>query len=316
MIAAAISARQIAGGAARVVGLLGERTGGVEAVHHVGAHDAADQQGAREAPAVSVSEAEVVHDDLRPSVDVEQQQDHQDRGADQLGEHAEVVDARHDLDAKHVDDRCEHDKDGPEDDRVLRAVRSGVGAGVSRPADELEAARDLRQHDLPGHRHRGDRDDRPDDVDPARHPGDEVARDALRPLVHRSGERVLARELREAQRDEHLAGEHDQPRPPHRGTSVQEPEAEQLEDAGQDRDVAEASRERGETAQRAVELLLVAEGCEFARVVAGGCCGHSLSSLMRRRSRHRGLVTRRTVVVCERRRCAGHGHPPWGARRG
>ena len=54
------------------------------------------------------------------------------------------------------------------------------------------------------------------------------------------------------------------------GPGVQEPEPEQLEDAGEDRDVAEARGERGEVAQRAVELLLVAEASSRpSRAVAG-----------------------------------------------
>ena len=261
-------------GAARIVGLLRERARGVEAVHHVGAHDPADDERAEVMPAVPGAGAEVVQDDLRAAVEMEDQQDHEEGGADQLREDAEVVDPRHDLDAEHVHDRREDHEDRAEEQGVLRSALGEVEARVGLGAEDLEAGRHLRQHDLPGDRDGGDRDDRPDDVDPAGHPGGEITGHSLGPLVHGSGERVLPRELGEVQRDEHLAGEDDQPGPPHRRTCEPEAEREQLNHAGQDRDVAEARGERGEIAQRAVELLLVAESGKLARIVPGGSCGH------------------------------------------
>ena len=68
---------------ARVVGLLGERPGGVEPVHHVRAHDPADEQRAEVAPRVAGAEAVGVDDDLRSVVQVEQQQDDQ-RGVEPI----------------------------------------------------------------------------------------------------------------------------------------------------------------------------------------------------------------------------------------
>ena len=115
-----------------IVGLLGERPRGVEPVHHVRAHDPADQEGAEVAPRVPGAGAERVEDDRRATVEVEDEQDDQQGGPDQLDDHAEVVDPGHDLDAEHVDDRGEDDQDRAEDQRVLGAVGGAVAAGVGR----------------------------------------------------------------------------------------------------------------------------------------------------------------------------------------
>src|SRR4029079_2625467 len=108
--------------------------------------------------------------------------------------------------------------------------------------------------------------ERADEEQPAGRPRGECRRGLLRPLVDRAGQRILPRQLGEAERDEHLAGEDDRPRPPERGARRQEREAEQLEDAGQDRDVAESGGEAGETAEGAVQRLLVTELGELVRV--------------------------------------------------
>ena len=145
-----------------------------------------------------------------------------------------------------------------------RLVRNVPGVGGA--AEELEVRGDLRQHDLPVDGHGGDRHDRADDVDPAGHPRRVAAGDLLGPLVDRARYRILRGHLHEAQRDQDLAADDDRPRPPHAGTRVQVAEAEQRGDAGQDRDVAEPGRERGEAPQRPVELLLVTEAGKLAAV--------------------------------------------------
>ena len=188
------------------------------------------------------------------------------RRADQLARHADVVDPRHQLDAEHVDRGRDRDQDRAEQQRVLGPVLGQVRARVGRRSEELELGRDLRQDDLPVDRNGGDRDDRADDVDPAGHPRREAARDLLGPLVHRAGDRVLAGHLHEAQRDQDLPEDHDRPRPPHARPGVQVAEPVQRGDAGQDRDVAEAGRERREAPQRAVQFLLVSEACELVGI--------------------------------------------------
>ncbi len=160
-------------------------------------------------------------------------------------------------------DRGDRDQDRPEQQRVLRPSLGAGEAGVGRAAENLELGRDLGQHDLPVDRHGGDRHDRPDDVDPPRHPRRVAGRDLLGPLIDRTGDRILRRHLHEAQGDQDLANDDHRPRPPHARTGVEIAEPEQRRDAGQDRDVAEAGREGREAAQRAVELLLVAEACEL-----------------------------------------------------
>ena len=205
--------------------------------------------------------------------------------------HADVVDPRHQLDAEHVDRRRDRDQDRPEQQRVLRPALGQVRAGVGRGAEELELGRDLGQDDLPVDRNGGDRDDRADDVDPAGHPRREAARDLLGPLIHGPGDRVLAGHLHEAQRDQDLTEDHDRPRPPHARAGVEVAEAVQRGDAGQDRDVAEAGRERGEAPQRAVEFLLVSEARELgtvrspARLWSFYGCHQSTSPVRAQRSR-------------------------------
>src|SRR5207245_2455736 len=128
---------------------LGQRAGGVEPVHHVGAEQAADQQRAEVAPLVPGAVAHGVDDHLGPVVQVEQQQDDQDGGADQLGGYADVVDTRHQLDAEHVDGGGDRDQDRPQQQGVLGPTLGQVGPGVGGAAEELQLGGDLREHDLP-----------------------------------------------------------------------------------------------------------------------------------------------------------------------
>ena len=267
--------------AARVVGLLGQRPRGVEPVHDVRAHDPADDEGAEVAPLVALAEAQGVEHDAGAAAEVDGQQDDQQRRADELEDDPDVVDPCHQLDADHVHDGREDDEDRAEQDRVLGPARGQVGPRVGLVAEDLEGRRDLRQDHLPRDGHRRHRHDRADDHDPARHPRREVAADALGPLIHGAGQRILARELREAQRDGHLPDEDDRPGPPHRRSAEGEPEGEQLEDAGQDRDVAEARRERREAPQRPIEFLLVAEA---RKLVAVRCLYRHVPSSSRRRA--------------------------------
>ena len=103
---------------------------GVEPVHDVGTHDPADEKRAEVAPADGRRRSRALRDDRRCAVRVEEQQDDQEGRADQLGDHAEVVDARHELDAEHVDDRPEGDQDRSQQQRVLRPALGDVSAGV------------------------------------------------------------------------------------------------------------------------------------------------------------------------------------------
>src|SRR3954453_15874231 len=251
MLPTAIIATSMSTPPARPAAAIARRiAGGVEPVEDVRADDAADEEGAEVAPVVAGAGAVGVQHHAGPARDVEREEDDQQRHADQLGRDADVVDPRHQLDADHVDDGREDHEQDAEDHRVLRAARRRVQAGVGVGSGDLERRRDLRKDHLIGDRHRFHRDDRSDDQQPAGHPGREGLGRLLRPLVDRAGERVLAGELGEAQRDEELAEEDDRPRPPERGTGGQEGEPEELEDAGQDRDVAEAGGEAREAPER------------------------------------------------------------------
>ena len=114
----------------------------------------------------------------------------------------------------------------------------------------------------------------------------------LGPVVDRAGDGIARGQLGEAQRDHDLTGEDERPRPPVRRAAEREAEVEELERAGEDRDVGDPRRERGEASERAVELLLVAELGKVG-VVRPGCppalLAHLLPSVPRR-LRPRGRV--------------------------
>ena len=216
----------------------------------------------------------------RPVLDVDDQQQDQAHGADELRDHADVVDARDDAHAHQVDGRREDDHHRGEDERVLREgrvedagvvlVRAGrAGGGRDGAFDELELGRDLGQDHLPGERHGRDRHDLRAEVDPARVPGPRLACEPLRPLVDGARERVVRGELGELQRDRHLPEEDDGPGPDESTAGEQEPEGRRLEHARQDRDVGEPGCEARERPERAVELLLVSEAREVVRVGMG-----------------------------------------------
>ena len=124
----------------------------------------------------------------------------------------------------------------------------------------------MRQRDLVRQRDGGDRDDRRREHHPAGEPGDVRRAEPLGPVVDRARDRIARGELAEAERDHQLAGEHHRPRPPVGRAAEREAEVEELERAGEDRDVADPRREGGEAPERAVELLLVAELVELGIV--------------------------------------------------
>src|SRR5207247_85202 len=89
----------------------------------------------------------------------------------------------------------------------------------------------------------------------------------LRPLEARARDRVVAREPREPERDHQLPDRDDRPAPDEDASDGDEAEGEEREDARRRRDVAERHGERTESAERALQLLLVAEPREI-RLVA------------------------------------------------
>ena len=114
---------------ARVIRLLGERPGRVEAVHHVERHDRPDQEGAEVSPVVPGTGAGRVGEHVgRAAVGVDEEEDDETRGPDELRCDSDVVDSRKDGHAHDVDRRCEDDHDQAEDDRV----HGEIGAEVVR----------------------------------------------------------------------------------------------------------------------------------------------------------------------------------------
>ena len=279
-------------GLARLPGLLAERARGVEAVHDVGRGQRGGEEGAEVAPVVALAEALGLEEDVGAAGDVRREQDDQQDRGDQLDEHAGAVDPRHQLHPEGVDDGREDDQD--------RAQDHGVGGEVvlaGAVADELERAIDLRQGDLVGERHGGDRDDRSGEHHPAPEPGDRRARKLLAPVVDRPGDRVVGGELGEAERHHHLAEEDHRPRPPVGGAAEGEAEVEELEGAGEDRDVADPGGEARELADAAVELLLVAELGELVRLGLG-------SSSFRRHTRPPSWASPARLASWTLRACA------------
>ena len=82
-------------GAPRLHGFLPERTGGVEAVHDVARSQRRDQEGTQEACALTGPVAVGGEEHLRPTVDVDGQNERDQNGGDQLDEDACAVDPRH-----------------------------------------------------------------------------------------------------------------------------------------------------------------------------------------------------------------------------
>ena len=97
------------------------------------------------------------------------------------------------------------------------------------------------------------RDDRAYQHHPAGHPGRGPGSGPLRPLVHRPGEGDPGAEFGEHEGDCELSGQDDQPSPEQQRAAEAEPE--QLEHAGENRDVAESGGEGGKASQRAVQVL-------------------------------------------------------------
>ena len=83
------------------------------------------------------------------------------------------------------------------------------------------------QRDRERRAHRGDREDPGDQIEPAGEPSVGPAGEVLRPLVHRPGDREVAGELGEVQRDDELHQRHDGPRPEQGRPQRRHPDAEQ-----------------------------------------------------------------------------------------
>ena len=135
----------------------------------------------------------------------------------------------------------------PEDQVVQRRNRRWISQ--LEPKDRRQ---DERHRDRDGRR----RQDAGPEVDPAREPAERLVRQALRPLVDRSGHREVARELGEVQRDERLAEDDERPRPEERRAADAEPERDERERPGRDADVAERDREVRQEAERPLQLRL------------------------------------------------------------
>src|SRR5581483_9390356 len=98
-----------------------------------------------------------------------------------------------------------------------------------------------------------------EEVDPAGEPRVRLPGQVLRPLEDRAGDRVVARELGEAERDAELSDRDDRPAPDEHAADRRQAEREEREDAGRRRDVAEGHGKRAEDAEGASKLLAIAE---------------------------------------------------------
>ena len=252
-----------------LLGLLGQLTGRAESDHHVGGHQARDDPG----PDVAGLGARGagVEDHPGPALGVrEEQSDHRD-DADDLAGDADVVDPRHPVHADAVDDggrpragssraaprwprrwarsaRCRRRRTGSRSRSFGRTTCSAIAAAeavtiwamiMNQPANQPT-------------------------ISPAHPP---------RPLVDGAGDRVARGELGEAQRHQNWPTNTIGQVQKKAGPPKREAEAEELEDRGEDRDEGEARRERGEPAERAVQLLFVAE---FGQVRRRPSCRRSV----------------------------------------
>ena len=147
--------------------------------------------------------------------------------------HAERVDERGDDERADGDEREHRRKAG----RVRRVEEDDVRDGpVERGMDAVD---DERDDDRDGR----DRQDLGPEVEPAGEPAERPMRQSLRPLVDRSGDRVVARQLGEAKRHDELAGDDDEPGPEHHRSAETETVAEVAERSRADADEAEGQGE-------------------------------------------------------------------------
>ena len=88
---------------------------------------------------------------------------------------------------------------------------------------------DAVDHEGDDDRDRGHRHDLGPEVEPAGEPAERAVRQALRPLVDRAGDREMARQLGEHERDQRLADDDDRPRPEERRAAQPDADAEVAE---------------------------------------------------------------------------------------
>ena len=179
----------------------------------------------------------------------EQQDEREDEHPEDLGRHADVVERSRRSRTPNALMSV-----------VITSVVMAMNVNMSLHAERRRAGQEvLLAHDPVDHEgddagDRGHRHDLRPEVEPAGEPAERPMREALRPLVDRAGDRVVARQLGEAERDEELAGDDDQPRPEHRRPAEAEADAEVAERPGRDADEAEREREVREEPERPVQL--------------------------------------------------------------
>jgi hypothetical protein len=178
----------------------------------------------------------------------EDQREHQH--AEDLGRDPDVVQDGDEPDPERIDDgRDDQRRDGDEREHVAHAQRRrGIEEPVL-PNDAVDHERDDAGDG--GHRH----DLRPE-VEPPREPAEGAVREALRPLVDGPGDRVMAGQLGEAEGDDELTGDDDQPGPEHHRAAQPDADAEVAERPGADADEAEGEREVRHEPEGPVQLRL------------------------------------------------------------
>ena len=186
----------------------------------------------------------------------DREDEREDDHPEDLEDDARVVDQGHQIHAEDVQERDRGERDDRDDPLVVKAACKVPPHPVER-GNERERQRDT---------HGGDRQDSGEQIDPAGEPGVRLPGQVLGPLEHRSCDWIVARELREGQGDDELAQRHDWPAPEEDAANRGQAEEEEREDAGRRRDVAEGDGERAEDAERAAQLLLVAEAGEIVLV--------------------------------------------------
>ena len=186
--------------------LLGQRRRGVEAVDHEQAHEHRDE----EVRGVE-RRAAGVEDDADALVVVEQREDDREHEqAEQLEQHAGVVDQRHDAHAEDVQQRDHDERDGRDPLLVGEAVAASMSLMPMSLMHRDQRQRQRRDDGGDGQRARPQ-------VDPAREPRVRLrAAEELRPLEHRAGDREVRGDLGEVQRDDELAERDDRQRPDER----------------------------------------------------------------------------------------------------
>ena len=252
---------------ARLVHLLGDRTGALEADERPADEGHRDQERAAEGEVARAGpRTAALGQDAQGVVPVEQQQPGaQPQGPDDLGDDAGAHEDLQRLSADQVDRGAQQQDDEGDD----RALPSGRGLDPGDVGDETRRAE----------RHRRHRDDQRPHVGPPGEPAVPGAEQPARPLVDRPLDRPPRHQHRERERHEQLAAEDQQEAPPEARPGRADGQAEDPVQGDDRRDEGEGEGERRPEVELAPERVTFGDfGWGLRHGVLPGVVGLTIAS--------------------------------------